>query len=116
MQQRAGIMIRSDFAPQPGEVDGRAQFEQARLLAAGDLDGFFETGFRARPIRFSPLERDVSTQPMQIGKPVTLAGLLDKGETVLQHGFGAVEVSRHQQRLGEIAFDDGVSGISARFA
>ena len=62
LQQRAGIIVRSGVTPQPGEVDGRAQFEQTRFLATGDLNCFSETGFRARPIRLSPFERNVSAQ------------------------------------------------------
>ena len=62
LQQRAGIIVRPGVMPQPGEVDRRAQFEQTRFLAAGDLNCFSETGFRAQPIRHSPLERNVTTQ------------------------------------------------------
>src|SRR5712664_2784942 len=62
LQQRAGIIVRPGVTPQPGEVDSCAQFEQTRFLATGDLNGFSETGFRAKPIRLSPFERNVSTQ------------------------------------------------------
>ncbi|HMI13544.1 MAG TPA: hypothetical protein VK567_18525, partial [Bradyrhizobium sp.] len=53
LQQRAGIIVRPGVMPQPGEVDRRAQFEQTRFLATGDLNCFSETGFRAQPIRLS---------------------------------------------------------------
>ena len=49
LQHRAGIAVRPGVAPQLREVGSRAQFEQTRFLAASDLNGFFETGFRARP-------------------------------------------------------------------
>ena len=62
VQQRAGIIVRSGVTPQPREIDGRTQFEQTRFLAAGDLNCFSETGFRSKPIRLSPFERNVSTQ------------------------------------------------------
>ena len=62
LQQCAGIIVRPGVTPQPGEVDSCAQFEQARFLATGDLNCFSETSFRAKPIRLSPFERNVSTQ------------------------------------------------------
>ena len=116
LQHRAGIAVRPGVAPQLREVGSRAQFEQTRFLAAGDLNGFFETGFRTRPVRLRPPERNVPAKPMQIGEPVALPGLLDKGETFVQNGLGSGQISRGQQRLGEIAFENGVSGISTRSA
>ena len=62
LQQRAGIIVRPGVTPQPGEVDSCAQLEQTRFLATGDLNCLSETGFRAQPIRLSPLERNVSIQ------------------------------------------------------
>ena len=59
LQQRAGIVGRTRIAPQPGQVGRGAQFEHARLLAAGDVDGPEETGFRPRRVRLR--RRDASS-------------------------------------------------------
>jgi hypothetical protein len=112
-QQRARIAVRAGVAPQPGEVVGGAQYEQARVLAAGDLHRLYETGFRAQPTRLRPLERNVPAKPVQIGEPVAFPGLLDEGKAVFQSSLRAGQISRHQGRLDKIGSVQGAGDEAA---
>ena len=77
LQQRPGIVGRACLAPQTGEVVRGAQFEHARFLTSGRLDGVEETGFRLCPVRLRLLQCDLPVNAMQIGEPVMLPRALD---------------------------------------
>src|SRR5215472_18741373 len=109
-------MIRPKAAPEPGEVGRCTQFEQAGVLTSRHCDGVLEAGLCTRAIGFLPPERDLSTEAMQICKKVTLAGLFDEGQAVLQRSLRPVQVSRGQQSLRQIAHDQRISDVSTGFA
>jgi hypothetical protein len=99
------------FAPQSGEIDRGAQFEDACFLAAGGVDGLQEARFRPRPIRLRPFERDVAIDPMQVGEPEPLPRLLDKGESFLERCAGACRIARREGSLGKARQDQRVTPV-----
>ena len=78
LEQRAKIVGRTRGAPEAGEVDRGAQFEDACFLAAGDVDRREEAGFRLHKVCCWPLERKLAVEPMQLGKPEPLTRLLSE--------------------------------------
>ena len=113
LHQRAGIVGRTRVAPEAGEIDRGAQFEEARLLATGYLDRFEERGFGPCSVGFRPSERDLTIDTVQVGEPEPLPGLLDKGEGVVKHGFGVRHLAPHQQGFGKVGFENGIGEIPA---
>jgi hypothetical protein len=76
----AGIVGRACVAPETREVGRGAQFEQARLLAASDLDRLEEAGLSPPRFRLSPLQCDLPIDTAQVGEPKPLSGSLGKVE------------------------------------
>jgi hypothetical protein len=111
LQQSAGTIGRARFAPQSGEIDRGAQFEDACFLAAGGVDGLQEARFRPRPMRLRPFERDVAIDPMQVGEPEPLPRLLDKGESFLERCAGACRIARREGSLGKARQDQRVTPV-----
>src|SRR6185437_15305308 len=84
LQQRAQIVVGFSIAPEPGEIVGCPEFEQAALLAPRDLDRLPEACLGVGSIRLCLSQRKLPAQSMQLGEPKAFAGPCDKSEALRQ--------------------------------